>query len=68
LQTDTRTAEAEECLRSAFWTDVRPALEEWRERRGVPRDPLRALAESGYVAKVERERAARNATPPSSYA
>jgi L-rhamnose isomerase/sugar isomerase len=68
LQAATRTAEAEECLRSAFWTDVRPALEEWRERRGIPRDPLRALAESGYVAKIERERAARNATPPSSYA
>jgi L-rhamnose isomerase/sugar isomerase len=60
--------EAEECLRSAFWADVRPALEEWRERRGVPRDPLRALAESGYIAKVERERASRNATLQSSYA
>jgi L-rhamnose isomerase/sugar isomerase len=68
LQTATRTMEAEECLRSAFWTDVRPALEEWRERRGIPRDPLRALAESGYVAKVERERASRNATLQSSYA
>ena len=68
LQTATRTAEAEECLRSAFWTDVRPALEEWRERRGVSRDPLRALAESGYVAKAERERGPRNATLPSSYA
>jgi L-rhamnose isomerase/sugar isomerase len=68
LQAATRTTEAEECLRSAFWADVRPALEEWRERRGVPRDPLRALAESGYVAKVERERASRNATLQSSYA
>jgi L-rhamnose isomerase/sugar isomerase len=68
LQNATRTVEAEECLRGAFWTDVRPALEEWRERRGVPRDPLRALAESGYVAKIERERASRNATLQSSYA
>ena len=68
LQTATRTVEAEECLRSAFWTDTRPALEEWRERRGVQREPLRALAESGYTTKVERERAARNATLQSSYA
>lgn len=68
LQTATRTVEAEECLRGGFWTDVRPALEEWRERRGVPRDPLRALAESGYIAKIERERASRNAMLQSSYA
>lgn len=68
LQTATRTVEAEECLRSAFWTDVRPVLEEWREHRGVPRDPLRALAESGYVAKVERERVSRNTVLQSSYA
>jgi L-rhamnose isomerase/sugar isomerase len=68
LQTATRTVEAEECLRGTFWTDVRPALEEWREHRGLPRDPLRALAESGYIAKVERERASRNATLQSSYA
>jgi L-rhamnose isomerase/sugar isomerase len=68
LQTATRTVEAEECLRAAFWTDIRPALEEWRERRGIPRDPLRALAESGYIAKIERERGARNATLQSSYA
>jgi L-rhamnose isomerase / sugar isomerase len=68
LQIATKTVEAEECLRRAFWTDVRPALEEWRAHRGMPRDPLRALAESGYTAKVERERASRNATLQSSYA
>jgi L-rhamnose isomerase / sugar isomerase len=68
LQTATRTVEAEECLRGAFWTDVRPILEEWRERRGIPHDPLQALAESGYIAKVELERASRNATMQSSYA
>jgi L-rhamnose isomerase/sugar isomerase len=68
LQNATSTVEAEECLRSAFWTDVRPALEEWREGRGVPRDPLRALAENGYIEKIERERASRNAMLQSSYA
>jgi L-rhamnose isomerase/sugar isomerase len=68
LQTAARTVEAEECLRSAFWTDLRPALEEWREGRGVPRNPLHALAESGYVDRMERERASRNAMLQSSYA
>ena len=27
-------------LREAFLTDVRPLLAEWREKRGIPRDPL----------------------------
>ena len=68
MQTSASTLEAEECLRGAFWTDVRPALEDWRESRGVPRDPLRALSESGYISKIEGERASRNATLQSSYA
>jgi L-rhamnose isomerase/sugar isomerase len=68
LQNTQNTVEAEQCLRDAFWTDVRPVLAAWRERRGVPRDPLRALAESGYIAKIERERGSRNAMPQSSYA
>ena len=68
LQSAAKTVEAEECLRAAFWTDVRPALAAWRERGGVPCDPLRALAESGYVTKVERERGSRNAMLQSSYA
>jgi L-rhamnose isomerase / sugar isomerase len=68
LQTASKTVEAEECLRSAFWTDVRPALEEWRAGRGVPGNPLHALAESGYVDRIERERASRNAMLQSSYA
>jgi L-rhamnose isomerase/sugar isomerase len=68
LQSSTKTVEAEECLRAAFWTDVRPALAAWREHRGVPCDPLRALAESGYITKIERERGPRNAMMQSSYA
>src|SRR5579862_4011385 len=39
LQAEGKTVEAEECLRDAFWTDVRPLLREWRERRGLPQDP-----------------------------
>ncbi|HLH36940.1 MAG TPA: TIM barrel protein [Alloacidobacterium sp.] len=68
LQAEARTVEAEECLREAFWTDVRPILKTWRERRGLPADPLKALRESGYVEKIERERKARNASLSTSYA
>jgi L-rhamnose isomerase/sugar isomerase len=68
LQAEARTVEAEECLREAFWTDVRPVLKIWRERRGLPQEPLKALRESGYIEKIERERKARNASLSTSYA
>ena len=41
----------------AFYTDIRPALAEWREARGLPADPMKAYAESGYQSKIESERA-----------
>ena len=44
-------------LMDAFYTDVRPALAEWREARGLPADPMQAYAESGYQSKIESERA-----------
>jgi L-rhamnose isomerase / sugar isomerase len=68
LQSQARTVEAEECLRGAFWTDVRPALKKWRAKRGLPEDPLQALRESGYVERIEKERKARNAALSVSYA
>jgi L-rhamnose isomerase / sugar isomerase len=68
LQAEAKTVEAEECLRSAFWTDVRPALREWRRKQGLPEEPLLALRESGYVERIERERRAKNATMSVSYA
>ncbi|MET0296856.1 MAG: L-rhamnose isomerase [Microbacterium sp.] len=40
----------------AFYTDVRPALAEWRESRGLPADPMAAYAASGYQEKIEAER------------
>ena len=61
FQDEARIVEAEECLRAAFWTDVRPILAEWREARGLPGDPLRALRESGYVERRARERGGRGA-------
>lgn len=40
----------------AFYTDVRPALAEWREDRGLPADPMRAQLESGHQQTIEAER------------
>ncbi|WP_125612344.1 L-rhamnose isomerase [Specibacter cremeus] len=40
----------------AFYTDVRPALAQWREARGLPADPLAAYAASGYQKKINDER------------
>src|SRR5579884_2768 len=60
--------DAEEILREAFFTDVRPMLREWREACGLPADPLAAFRESGYTQRAARERAARNQHAVSSYA
>jgi L-rhamnose isomerase/sugar isomerase len=68
LQSQATLVEAEELFRSAFWTDVRPFVREWRESRGLPGDPLRQLAESGYVHGTERDRGAKNLGSPTSYA
>ena len=40
----------------AFYTDVRPALAQWRESRGLPADPMAAYAASGYQQKIVAER------------
>jgi L-rhamnose isomerase/sugar isomerase len=40
----------------AFYTDVRPAMAQWRTDRGLPADPMRAFAESGYQDTVNAER------------
>ncbi|MBL3699319.1 L-rhamnose isomerase [Leucobacter luti] len=40
----------------AFYTDVRPALAEWRESRGLPADPMAAYAASGYQQRINAER------------
>jgi L-rhamnose isomerase/sugar isomerase len=68
LQQQCRLVEAEECFRSAFWQDVRPIVRDWREARGLPADPLKALAESGYVQRISEERGSKNARSVSSYA
>ena len=43
-------------------------VREWRRSRGLPEDPLLALAESGYVEKITAERAAKNMKAITSYA
>jgi L-rhamnose isomerase/sugar isomerase len=68
LQDACRLVEAEECFRSAFWTDVRPAVRAWRERRGLASDPLQELASSGYVERTSGERRERNRQSTATYA
>ncbi|WP_159796446.1 L-rhamnose isomerase [Puerhibacterium puerhi] len=40
----------------AFWTDVRADLAAYRASRGLPEDPVRAYAESGYQQRIAAER------------
>jgi L-rhamnose isomerase/sugar isomerase len=59
---------AESLLQDAFNTDVRPVIQQWRDSKGLPRDPLQAFLESGYLERVTKERSARNLNNVSSYA
>jgi L-rhamnose isomerase / sugar isomerase len=68
LQQECQLVEAEECFRGAFWQDVRPLVREWREARGLPPEPLKALRESGYVEKITQERNSQNARSEFRYA
>ncbi|GAB2706393.1 L-rhamnose isomerase/sugar isomerase [Microbacterium marinum] len=43
-------------LMDAFYTDVRPALAEWRVSRGLPADPMAAYAASGYQQQIAADR------------
>jgi L-rhamnose isomerase/sugar isomerase len=60
--------DGEECLREAFFADVRPVLVEWRQAHGLPADPIAAHRESGYTAQAEKDRGARNMGAVASYA
>ena len=68
LQRECRLVEAEECLRSAFWTDVRPTLRAWRLAHGLPEDPLQTLRDNGYIERISKERCSKNQAASSSYA
>ncbi len=68
FQQSNALVDAENCLKDAFATDVRSALEEWRSARGIPAQPLSAFRESGYQQRIETERSGKNRSAGSSYA
>jgi L-rhamnose isomerase/sugar isomerase len=59
---------AESLLQDAFATDVRPAVQEWRDSKGLPKTPMEAFRQSGYLERITKDRAARNSQSVSSYA
>lgn len=68
LQQSCSLVDAEECLRGAFWTDVRPIVREWRRSHGLPEDPRQAFRESGYLERITAERRQRNSVTLTTYA
>jgi L-rhamnose isomerase/sugar isomerase len=67
-QTKCNLVRAEGLLQEAFNTDVRPIIQQWRDSKGLPRDPLQAFLESGYLERITKERSPRNLNRVSSYA
>lgn len=67
-QNNCNLVEAESLLQDAFATDVRPAIQEWRVSKGLSKDPLEAFRQSGYLERITKERAEKNAHSVSSYA
>jgi L-rhamnose isomerase/sugar isomerase len=67
-QSHSELIDAEECLKDAFATDVRPAIREWRKAKGLAEAPLEAFRETGYVERATRERAEKNRLSVTSYA
>jgi len=67
-QAQAELLDAEECLKEAFSTDVRPAIIEWRRAKGLPDDPLAAFRASGYTEKAARARGPKNQGAVASYA
>jgi L-rhamnose isomerase/sugar isomerase len=55
-QRDGDVLAANGALMDAFNTDVRPMLADLREEQGLPRDPMKAFAASGYLEKIAAER------------
>jgi L-rhamnose isomerase / sugar isomerase len=47
---------ANNILMDAFYTDVRAGLADWRESRGLPRDPFAAYLASGYQKQIAEDR------------
>lgn len=47
---------ANDIFMNAFYTDVRPTLEQWRESKGLAADPVAAFNASGYLKKIAETR------------
>jgi L-rhamnose isomerase/sugar isomerase len=58
---------AERSLKDAFSSDVRPFLAEYRASRGLPRDPLEAFRQSGYITRAAAKRGPHTDTGASGY-
>ena len=67
-QSNCALLDAENCLKDAFSSDVRPVIREWAQTRGLPADPLEAFRQSGYLERITAERSAKNVAAVSSYA
>ena len=46
--------DAEECLRAAFFTDVRPAIREWRKAKGWPKIRWRRSVKAAIFGRLRR--------------
>jgi L-rhamnose isomerase/sugar isomerase len=68
VQKNAELVRAESLLQDAFATDVRPVIQEWRASKGLPLDPMEALRQSGYLQRITKDRAERNARSITSYA
>jgi L-rhamnose isomerase/sugar isomerase len=60
-QARSNIVDAEEVIRDAFFTDVKPILAEWRKKKGIDPNPLQAYRASGYEARVSKDREQRRA-------
>jgi L-rhamnose isomerase/sugar isomerase len=67
-QTTCSLVDAENCLKDAFSTDVRPAIREWAQSKGLPADPMDAFRQSGYLERITAERSEKNLAAITSYA
>jgi L-rhamnose isomerase / sugar isomerase len=47
---------ANDIFMDAFYTDVRPILQKWRQGKGLPIDPTAAFLESGYLEQIATSR------------
>jgi L-rhamnose isomerase/sugar isomerase len=56
MQDAGEAVQAEETVKDAYLTDVRPLLAEVRREMGIDPDPLAAFRKSGYIEKITAER------------